>query len=185
MVLLDNLFLIIIVAYWLRNKSYFWRKRITLDKVPKDKRNERFWVISNYDNSPVQYICTLTRARRIIVFCWVGHLFFLLFFLLLLIIIITVIITIIYNSIYAIIITIPYNTLLYNTILLLLARCLQSSTPLPGSSSQRSSTAASLATDRLLLIALVTFVLTTSCAWLCVQFYLRWNLSQASWPAVV
>ena len=163
------------MAYWLRNKSYFWRKRITLDKVPKDKRNERFWVISNYDNSPVQYICTLTRARRIIVFCWVGHLFFLL-------LIITVIITIIYNSIYAIIITILYITLLYNTILLLLERCLQSSTPLPGSSSQRSSTAASLATDRLLLIALVTFVLTTSCAWLCVQFYLRWNLSQASRP---
>ena len=131
--ILDNLFLIIIVAYWLRNKSYFWRERITLDKVPKEKRNERFWVISNYDNSPVQYICTLTRARRIIVFCWVGHLFFLLFYLLLLIIIITVIITIIYNSIYAIIITILYITLLYNTILLLLERCLQSSTPLPGS----------------------------------------------------
>ena len=107
-------------------------------------------MISNYDNSPVQYICTLTRARRIIVFCWVGHLIFLL---IIINIIITVIITIIYNSIYAIIITILYITLLYNTILLLLERCLQSSTPLPGSSSQRSSTAASLATDRLLLIA--------------------------------
>ena len=100
------------MVYWLRNKSYFWRERITLDKVPKDKRNERFWVISNYDNSPVQYICTLTRARRIIVFCWVGHLIFLLFFLLLFLLIITVIITIINNSRYYIYSTLSF-TILY------------------------------------------------------------------------